>query len=73
MFIKNLGKIGQTLKAAQLGFFPNLLKPKCAIKTVDTVFKRNASIHTRHFLIQKARLEHVSSFGVFLLVGIMYN
>lgn len=71
MFI-NLGKIGLSLKTAPLGFFSNLLRPKCGMKTVDTVFKRNASIHTRHFLIQKAKLEHVSNFGVILLVGIMF-
>lgn len=73
MFIKNLGKIQQTFKAAPLGLFSNLLGPKCAINTVDTLLKRNASIHTRHILIQKARLEHVSNFGVFLLVGIANN
>ena len=74
MFTKNLQKIGQIWKASQLGLVHNSLRPKCAIETVDTIFKRNASIHTRHILIQKAKLEHVSNFGVFLLVCIIiYN
>lgn len=71
MFVKNFVKIQQTLKIAPVGLFSNLLKPECGMKTVHTLFKRNASIHTRNILIQKAKLEHVSNFGVFLLVGII--
>lgn len=72
MFIRNLEKVGQTLKAAPLCLFTNPIRSKCIIKSVDTVFKRNASIHTRNILIQKAKLEHVSNYGVFLLVRIFF-
>lgn len=37
--------------------------------TLQFVAKRNASIHTRNFLIQKAKLEHIDNFGIFLLVS----
>lgn len=66
MFIRSLRKFGETLKSSKV--LPNLFRSTCAVQSVNIVFKRHASIHTRHILIQKARLEHVSSFGVFLLV-----
>lgn len=39
------------------------------VKPVHTIVKRNASIHTRNILIQKAKLEHVDNFGIILLVS----
>lgn len=73
MLIRNFGKFKQNLKTASnnLFIFPNNPEAKCFIQTGDTVFKRYASIHTRHILIQKARLEHVSNFGVLLLVNVL--
>lgn len=37
-------------------------------KPVQQIVTRNASIHTRNFLIQKFRLEHISNLGIALLV-----
>lgn len=52
-----------------------LRRPKkllCTVESTQLVPKRNASIHTRNFLIQKVKLEHVDNFGIFLLVGGKY-
>lgn len=50
------------------GISNNLTKSLCKVEPVQLMIKRNASIHTRHILIQKLRLEHVDNFGVFLMV-----
>lgn len=42
-------------------------------KPVHTIIKRNASIHTRNILIQKAKLEHVDNFGIILLVSYSFQ
>lgn len=44
-------------------------KTLCGIKPIQTILKRNASIHTRNILIQKAKLEHIDNFGILLLVS----
>lgn len=54
-------------------FYPGILNktnPFCHIKSIHVISKRHASIHTRNILIQKFKLEHISNFGIFLLVRI---
>lgn len=41
----------------------------CKVDSIRLVPKRKASIHTRNMLIQKAKLEHIDNFGIFLLVS----
>lgn len=68
MFLKAMQNIRFVARSTSLCSVLTTEKSLCAIKPVQTVLKRNASIHTRHFLIQKAKLEHIDNFGVFLLV-----
>lgn len=39
------------------------------VKPAQLVIKRNASIHTRGFWIQKLKLEHINNWGIALIVS----
>lgn len=49
--------------------FGRKLTALCRTQPVQLVFKRNASIHTRNFFVQKLKLEHTTNFGITLLVS----
>lgn len=73
MFTRNMINLGNKLSnIAPRQYILNSLIT-CRVKTGKIDFKRNASIHTRHILIQKAKLEHVNNFGILLLVCYYIN
>lgn len=67
--IRALDKCRYAIRGTTFGTLINTGKSTCQVKPVEIVLKRNASIHTRHILIQKLRLEHINNYGVLLLVS----
>lgn len=73
MLTKHLKTIINSGNSISLIRFFNPKKPICQVNPIHVVAKRDASIHTRHILIQKAKLEHISNFGIVLLVSWFIN
>lgn len=69
MLIKTLKRINSVGNSIIFSRFLTARNSTFNNKPIQVILKRNASIHTRNILIQKAKLEHISNFGIFLLVS----
>lgn len=68
--IRKFGRISLVTKMPTTIINPN--KSKTLLNRTNSpqqIITRNASIHTRNILIRKLKLEHITPFGVTLLVS----
>lgn len=66
--LRSLSQIGRAVPMVS-GVTANEANAVRRVRPVQLVLKRNASIHTRHILVQKLQLEHITTFGISLLVS----